>query len=182
MSSCGFKKPHDCDLEIRENLQPFDLYRQDSTDKYSSLAVCSRNTVKINNYHYFRALNALKLTIHTNFTKHKISLILLYRNHRKLMQQFINNIITIVNQHPVDIILGDFNINYFNDNEMNSLANVMNSLNYKLIVQKSTFISTGSLLDHVYVNPTLFPIVQTCIISVYYSDHDAVMVSINFTE
>ena len=90
--------------------------------------------------------------------------------------------ITIVNQHPVDIILGDFNINYFNDNEMNSLANVMNSLNYKQIVQKSTFISAGSLLDHVYVNPTLFPIVQNCIISVYYSDHDAVMVSINFTE
>ena len=46
-----------------------------------------------------------------------------------------------------DIILGDFNINVFANN--NSLQQVM--LQYQLINYEPTHIS-GSLLDHVYIN------------------------------
>ena len=88
---------------------------------------------------------------------------------------------SILNQHPADIILGDFNINYLNDNDIKPLKTSMNFLNYKQIVQSPTFVSAGSLLDHVYVNPTLFNIVQNSVISVYYSDHDAVTISMNLT-
>ena len=36
--------PHNSDAEIRENLHPFVLFRQDhNTDKYTSLAVCTKN-------------------------------------------------------------------------------------------------------------------------------------------
>ena len=41
----------------------FELYRQDSSDKYVSLAVCFRNTVSIVDHEYFSYLNALKFVI-----------------------------------------------------------------------------------------------------------------------
>ena len=97
------------------------------------------------------------------------------------MQQYIGSMGYLLNQHPVDIILGDFNINYLNDKEIRPLKILMDSLNYKQIVQSPTFLSAGSLLDHVYINPTVFNVIQNSIISVYYSDHDAVKISTNFT-
>ena len=97
------------------------------------------------------------------------------------MQQYIDRIGCLLNQHPVDIILGDFNINYLNDKEIEPLKILMDSLNYKQIVRSPTFLSSGSLIDHVYINPTMFNVIQNSIVSVYYSDHDAVKISTNFT-
>ena len=79
------------------------------------------------------------------------------------------------------MILGDFNINYLNDNEIKPLKTLMNSLNYEQIVQSPTFVSAGSFLDHVYINPTKCNYIQNSVISLYYSDYDAVKISINFT-
>ena len=174
-------QPHDSDSEITENLHPFQLHRQDNSDKYSSLAICSRNSVETSDYQYFSSLNALKFVITSNSSKQKISLILLYRKHGTNMQQYIDSMGYLLNQYPVDIILGDFNINYLNDKEIRPLKILMDSLNYKQIVQSPTFLSAGSLLDHVYINPTVFNVIQNSIISVYYSDHDAVKISTNFT-
>ena len=171
----------DSDSEIRNNLHPFQLYRQDNSDKYSSLAVFSRNSVEIIDYQYFSYLNALKVIITSSATKQKRSLILLYRKHGTNIQQYIDNMKYLLNQHPVDMILGDFNINYLNDNEIKPLKTLMNSLNYEQIVQSPTFVSAGSLLDHVYINRTMCNVIQNSVISVYYSDHDAVKISINFT-
>ena len=79
------------------------------------------------------------------------------------------------------MILGYFNINYLNDNEIKPLKTLMNSLNYEQIVQSPTFVSAGTLLDHVYINQTMSNVIQNSVISVYFSDHDAVKRSINFT-
>ena len=68
-----------------------------------------------------------------------------------------------------------------NDNEIKPLKTLMNSLNYEQIVQSPTFVSVGSLLDHVYINRTMWNVIQNSVISVYYSDHDTVKMSINFT-
>lgn len=76
------------------------------------------------------------------------------------------------------MVLGDFNINYFNENDARSLSSLMDSLHYNQIVQQPTFISSGSLLDHVYLNSSTFGIVDSSVIGVYYSDHDIVKVSI----
>ena len=54
----------------------------------------------------------------------------------------------------------------------------METLMFKQIVQTATFIS-GSLLDHVYVNPNVFGNAQSSIVSVYYSDHEAIKISLN---
>ena len=75
------------------------------------------------------------------------------------------------------MILGDLNVNYLSNDMIQPLKSLMDSLEYSQIVQSPTFVSAGSTLDHVYVKPT-FEIVQNSIVSVYYSDHDAVKISI----
>ena len=43
---------------IVHNLHPFILYPQHhSTDRYSSMAICTRHTVEISNYQYFSEIN-----------------------------------------------------------------------------------------------------------------------------
>ena len=54
----------DSDMEITKCLAPFTIYRQDhNTDKYSSMAVCIRNTLKIEHCEYIPSLNALKFVL-----------------------------------------------------------------------------------------------------------------------
>ena len=84
----------------------------------------------------------------------------------------------ILEDNPVDIILGDFNMNYFNDSEVRKLKELMETLMFKQIVQTATFIS-GSLLDHVYVNPIVVANAHSSVVSVYYSDHEAIKISLN---
>ena len=72
-------KPTDLDIEIRANLSLFELYRQDNIDKYSSLAVCSRNTVEISDYEYFPSANALKFCISCTRSLKRRTVLLLYR-------------------------------------------------------------------------------------------------------
>ncbi len=79
------------------------------------------------------------------------------------------------------MVLGDFNINYFNRSHSQPLISLMESLNYTQIVTEPTFVSSGSLLDHVYVNPTSIRILNNSIVSVYYSNHDAVVTSLQFS-
>ena len=87
----------------------------------------------------------------------------------------------ILNSYNIHIILGDFNINYLYDNQvqpLNGLQFLMESFNFTQIVTKPTFISSGSLLDHVYVRSTKFQIIENDVVNVYYSDHDAIKITV----
>ena len=78
------------------------------------------------------------------------------------------------------MVLGDFDVNEFSDKDSAELkSRLEESLDFQQVVKKRTFIS-GSLLDHVYVKLGKFKSVTTAIISVYYSDHDAVIISSEF--
>jgi endonuclease/exonuclease/phosphatase (EEP) superfamily protein YafD len=77
------------------------------------------------------------------------------------------------------MILGDFNINYLNEIHCQPLS-LIESLNYTQIVTEPTFVSAGTLLDHVYVRPTSIRILNNSVVSVYYSDHDAVVTSLQY--
>ena len=94
--------------------------------------------------------------------------------------QYVDCLNYVLNSYTIDMILGDFNINYFNDNQVQPLKSLMESLNYTQIVTKLTFISSGSLLDHVYVKSTVFQIIENYVVNVYYSDHDAVKITIKY--
>lgn len=174
--------PSSNDNEIRNNLYPFTLYRQDHvSDRYSSLAICSRPNLEIEEHDYFPEINALKFVIVNNMTPVPITMLLLYRKNSSNISQYMNTIRYILNSHEIDVILGDFNINYLNDNEVQPLYNaLMESLNYIQTVQSPTFMSTGSLLDHVYVKNRMLSTTNTSVVTVYYSDHDAVNISLTF--
>ena len=171
-------KPTDLDDDIRSTLHPFELYRQDSTDKYSSLAVCLRNTVCIVEHEYFSSLNAVKFVICSTNTLKRKTLLLLYRKHSTNSHQYVEKLKHILDHSSVDMILRDFNINFLNNNEIKALKELMDTFGYTQIVQSPTFLSAGSLLDHIYINPQMFTVLNNSVVSVYYSDHQAIKVSL----
>jgi len=78
--------------------------------------------------------------------------------------------------------MGDFNINYSNDTTIMQLKELMNFYAYKQVVQSATFLPSGSLLDHIYVNQTddyKLKVLETNIVSVYYSDHEVIEIALN---
>ena len=167
--------PNDNDTEIRNDLHPFVLHRQDHpTDKYSSLAICTKQNIVITQQQYFHSINGLQVNVLDQNTQQTLSLLILYRKQSTNFLEYTTNLAHIVNDYDIDIVLGDFNVNYFNDNDINPLKSVMNSLNYTQIVQQRTFIFSGSLLDQIYVKLAKFDITSSNVISVYYSDHDMI--------
>ena len=98
-------KTTDLDNDIRSKLHPFELYRQDSTDKYSSLAICFRNTVCIENFKYFSSVNALKFNVFSTSTQKRKTLLLLYRKQSTNIHQYVENLKHVLERNSVDIIL-----------------------------------------------------------------------------
>lgn len=173
-------KPTDLDDDIRSTLHPFQLFRQDSIDKYSSLALCFRNTVCNEDNEYFSSVNALKFVTFSLTTQKRKTLLLLYRKQSTNINHYLENLKDILDQHSIDIILGDFNINYLvNNNEVKVLKELMDIYTYTQIVQTPTFLSAGILLDHIYINPQMFAVLDNSVVSVYYS-RQAIKVSLIF--
>ena len=86
----------------------------------------------------------------------------------------------VISSFRIDMIIGDFNINYLNGIHSQPLS-FMEFLNYTQIVTEPTFVSAGSLLDHMYVKPTSIRIFNNSVVSVYYSNHDAVVTSLQYS-
>ena len=171
--------PNDADNEIRRNLQPFALFRQDhQSDKFMSLAVFTKDYIQITEHEYFSSINALKFVIANSINHQNPSFLLLYRKKSTSIPLFISNLEHILNSNNIDVVLGDFNINYLNSDDNLSLKSLMNNFNFEQIVQQPTFISSGSLLDHIYVKSANQKILQKDLVKVYYSDHDAIKINI----
>ena len=167
-----------CDSIIRDNLFPFNLNRQDNNDRYLSLGICNRDKVHVSDRLYFSEVNAVKFTAtFVNNSNYKITVLLLYRKHGSYLGNFVNRLYNIISVYSIDVIFGDFNINYFDDKQSQELKRILERvLGYKQIVTESTFVTGGSLLDHVYLKFDKFEIVKNDIVSVYYSDHEAVKI------
>ena len=63
---------------------------------------------------------------------------LLYRKQSLNNRQYINSIKQTLNDNDINIIFGDFNINYLSDDEIKPLKSLMTSLD-KQVVQSPTF-------------------------------------------
>ena len=124
----------DSDQEIKRNLQPFQLYRKDNSDKYMSLAVCFRNTVTVSHHEYFSAVNGLKFVVCHTKSLQTFKVLLLYRKNNSNIHQYINSFRQILATCPVDVILGDFNVDLFEDNQIRELKMLMNSFNFTQII------------------------------------------------
>ena len=142
---------------------------------------CVKHTLEVENYEYIPTLNALKFDLVDTKLQESRSLLLLYRKNNSNVSQYMEALEYVINSSKIDIILGDFNINYLHEIYSQPLS-LMESLNYTQIVTEPTFVSAGILLDHVYVRPTSIRILNNSrsVVSVYYSDHDAVVTSLQY--
>ena len=108
--------------------------------------------MRINEKEYFPVINGLMVTtVFTSRENCEMRFLFLYRKQASNVNDFVNNLNHIINWYSIDVILGDFNINYFDEKESHNLKNILEStLGYQQIVSKPTFLP-GSLLDHVYI-------------------------------
>ena len=167
--------PHHLDNAITDTLHPYALHRQDHpTDKYSSLAICTKSNINLLQKQYFPFINGLICNVLIANINKELKFLLTYRKNNSNIQQYLHNLNNILQTNSVDMILGDFNINYFNELLILSLKQLMNSLECIQIVNKPTFISAGSLLDQFYVKQSLYDEIQNEVVTVYFSDHDCV--------
>ena len=120
--------PSDSDNDIQDHLYPFISNRQDSDDRYSSLAFCNKTTVRIKEKEYFPVINGLMFTtVFTSRENCEMRFLFLYRKQASNVHDFVNNLNHIINRCTIDVILGDFNINYFDEKESQDLKNILES-------------------------------------------------------
>ena len=144
-----------------------------------SLALCVKNNINITYQEHFPTVNGLRfvVTCGNNLRQQNLSFLLLYRKNSSNIFDFVSGIEYLLRAYTIDIILGDLNINFYNSKDMVPLTSLMESLNYVQIVDKPSFIS-GSLLDHVYIRQANKANVHASVVSLYYSDHDAVRITV----
>lgn len=113
------------------------------------------------------------------FTKKILRFLLLYRIPNSSVTLFFYRLREII--HPVlhiDIILGDFKLNMFNDS-IDVLKNILSS--YELVTNEATH-TRGLLIYHVYISKSLLQKMhlENVIVSDFsFSDHDAVKFKIS---
>ena len=149
-------------------LPAFDMNFNNREDKFQSIALCSKNDIDIRSNTKFCGASYVTF-VKSNFDSNIIKLLILYKKSSLPITNFCNWLKKFIFYNPVDIILGDFNINVLHEN--NRLLHVLSA--YKQVVTKSTHIS-GSLLDHVYVYKEFSRTLSVNVIDIYFSDHDAV--------
>ena len=112
-------------------------------------------------------------------SKSKLVICAVYRKpslNMKLFQHLLDKLLQLLPEHVATIILGDFNDNLISD-RMSPLVRFMCKHGYKQYVSQPTT-DNGSIIDHIYFNR----VDEHAIIDVrdvYYSDHDAVLLTIN---
>ena len=76
---------------------------------------------------------------------------LLYRAKDIHALQFCNDLEIIIFSHDINLILGNLKMNFFNETDSYQLRQVMLRARYMQVVKDWTFVSAGSLLDHVCI-------------------------------
>ena len=146
------------------------------------MAISVKRNLELENYEYIPIpmLNAIKFDLVDTRLQESQSPLLLYRKNNSNDPQYMEVLQYVISSSNVDMITGDFNINYVNEIHSQPLL-FMGSLNYTQIVTEPTFVSASSLLHHMYVRPTSTRILNNSVVSVYYSDHDAVVTLLQYS-
>ena len=173
-------KPSETNEFIEKYLDAFQITRQDNDNDFISLAFCTKITVQCFRHLFCEEINGLLVTIQK--AQILLSVLLIYRPINVHKIQFLMNLENIISchDHKIDMIFGDFNINCHNESNSEQLRRIMDNFGHIQIVKNATFVSAGSLLDHVYVRSDLLNALSSKICcnlkSVCYSDHDAVQI------
>ena len=93
-----------------------------------------KKSTEIKGYGYFPAINAIKFVLIKHITDISQSIILLYRKHSYNILQYINGSRDILISYDIDLVLGDFNINFFNNDQIKPLKTLVDSVHYLQVV------------------------------------------------
>ena len=158
--------------EISEHLSTFMVYFNSCSAKHQNLALCLGQNIVPLKHEVSPGISIIDIK-KDSFSHDLIRVILLYRSPNSPLTSIYNSLENELSDIFINIVLGDFNTDILNIININ-LNNVLS--NYTLLVNELTYIS-GSLQDHVYVNNDSFQnflLNKIEIISIYFSDHDAV--------
>jgi hypothetical protein len=117
------------------------VYRQDDhSDKFLSLDLCYKNIIiTLCDSEYFSSINGLKFLLNHS-SGNTLSCLLLYRKHGSNIQDFPSCLEYIITSLDIDVLFGDFNIDYFRDKNVSSLKQLAKSLSYvQLLLNQHLF-------------------------------------------
>ena len=129
----------------------------------------------------FQDLNATNCQI-SKFSSSAYDVISVYRSSSSPISYTLESIDQLTDSSKLTIVGGDMNVCVLK-NPQNKLTNGMESLGFHQLVDEATHV-LGGALDHVYVRfpdgstPKDRHRINIHVLSVYWSDHDAVMVSV----
>ena len=163
---------------INAVLNPLTITYNNNQDKFLSTAVGTNNSVFVQTCERLNGFMLLTLSKPAFSQNQNISVCLVYRKHGLSIGSFLDSLRTILEVHNIDVLLGDFNIDLFDDSLKQRLIEVLYDYNFVSSVDDSTHID-GGLLDQVYLKKESGLSVCECnIFCVYFSDHDAVKIKI----
>ena len=159
---------------MKDQRQRFISYFNVNENKYKSLAFCHSNSVTFVRHETFDGISLLTIK-KLNVLEYPLTVALLYRSQAMPVSTFIDSVYAVLSQSQFHILLGDFNINAFDESPYRRLQYILN--NYIMIVSEPTHLD-GFLLDHVYVNNTILSDLEATayVKNVYFTDHDAVRI------
>ena len=163
-------------------IEGYELFRNDDisnvTRPFHGTAICSRLSM-MNGYPCTRNYYAVEITILKTVDFPHLIVIGIYRSPKLVLSSLLAAIrATLQENHSSNVIvIGDFNVNWFDEVARRSLYNLM--INENALEQ---FISTcttdnGTLIDHVYTN-MIKEEVQVGTLETYFSDHKAIWASV----
>ena len=163
---------------ISDILNEFTIIHNIHTDKFCSLASCYKNTIDHIHHDDIPAVTLYNVQ-KNNFQHDTVNILLVYRKNLSKLEDFIyilNHFLSRM-EGDIHIILGDFNINAFEENKNKKLKEVL--INYNQILEEPTHIS-GSLIDQVYIKKIFQDQIDihATIKNTHFSDHDAVKITL----
>ena len=150
------------------------IRNDDEIDKFKSIAVLyNKNSFTCLEQENYNAVLYIKFAT-TLSSLNQFSMLVLYRKNNSNIAKFVGYVIYLAITKHVDLILGDFN----EDSLLNErpITTSLQSLGFTQIVSEPTHIR-GACLDHIYIrnNQNSFPNFDVLLNSVYFSDHDSIV-------
>ena len=106
----------------------------------------------------------------------KIEVINVYRSSTGQKKDLIEKLKQVINPKRLTIITGDFNL-CAGEEKTNKVSVFLEQIGFSQLVDKATHIQ-GRIIDHIYINSTK-AVLDIERYSPYYSDHDALLVTLN---
>ena len=165
-------------------------YSNSEDDKYSSLAFAYRDNITLHQINSLNGLMIFKVSKPTMISDSgecfNCTIAMMYRKNNTPQNSFWTYLSNIADMFNPDILVGDFNANYFDESvavKVNqSLPNytVLTGRDHELHSAGGTHID-GGMLDYILLrNNTAFDVTRFHIKSLYFSDHDLLKVEFEF--